>query len=229
MNKKGFTLAEILIAVGIVAVLAALMASAFNSAKPDKTKTLYLKGYDALTTAVSTMTNDTRLYKNNYEVNERSYIIDEVPLFDFSAPSNTAITDSPSGVLKFANLLGIILNGEDFECNESSCKFITKPGNMAWLVKPSQTTTTLADTDPDEVGYCNDIKLVINDSSFGFCVQANGDIQVLDNAGQTYINNRRSLRSANDVPATAAVTACTPDTYTVGTENADITYTELTD
>lgn len=225
MNKKGFTLAEILVAVGIVAVLAALMASAFNSAKPDKTKTLYLKGYDALTTAVSTMTNDTRLYKNNYEVNGRSYIIDEVPLFDFSAPSNTAITGSPRGVLKFAKLLGIILNGEDFGCNESSCKFITKPGNMAWTVKPNQ-NKTLDDAEPDEVEYCNEIALIINDSSFGFCVQANGDIQVLDNAGQTYINNRRSLRSANDVPATAAVTACTPDTYTVGTENADITYTE---
>ena len=68
MNKKGFTLTEIIVAVGIVAVLAALMASTFNNAKPDKTKTMYLKGYDALTTAVGMMTNDSQLYKNHYDM-----------------------------------------------------------------------------------------------------------------------------------------------------------------
>ena len=229
MDKKGFTLAEILVAVGIVAVLAALMASAFNSAKPDKTKTLYLKAYDALTTAVSAMTNDTRLYKNNYEVNGRSYFVEEAPLLDFSAPTHTAIKDSPSGELKFAKLLSQILNGDSFDyCDGSSCKFSTKPGNLFWVVHSTK-STTLEDTNPSEVKYCNKIELIINNSSFSFCVQANGDIQVLDNAGQTYINNRRSLRSTNDVPAKATITGCNPNTYTVGTEDADITYTELSE
>lgn len=46
--KKGFTLAELLIVLGITGIVAAVLLPAINNIMPDKTKIMYLKAYDEL-------------------------------------------------------------------------------------------------------------------------------------------------------------------------------------
>ena len=52
MRKKGFTLAEALIALGIVGIVAALALPMFNKTKPDSVKVAYLKTYDSIVTTL---------------------------------------------------------------------------------------------------------------------------------------------------------------------------------
>ena len=53
MQKFGYTLAETLIALGIVGVLAALMLPMINKIKPDTTNISYLKVYDVINEAIT--------------------------------------------------------------------------------------------------------------------------------------------------------------------------------
>ena len=72
MQKFGYTLAETLIALGIVGVLAALMLPMINKIKPDTTKISYLKVYDVINEAVDIMINNQTVYplENESETRE---------------------------------------------------------------------------------------------------------------------------------------------------------------
>ena len=52
MKQKGYTLAEVLICVGIVGVLAAILLPLANKYRPDSTKALYVKTFNAVTDTV---------------------------------------------------------------------------------------------------------------------------------------------------------------------------------
>ena len=62
MRKKGFTLAEALIALGIVAIVAALALPMFNKTKPDPVKVSYLKTYDSIVSTVGALVKNPKLY-----------------------------------------------------------------------------------------------------------------------------------------------------------------------
>ena len=62
MRKQGYTLAEILVAVGIVGVIAALMLPIFNKVQPDQEKAVYLKTYRALNSAITAIAADKEIY-----------------------------------------------------------------------------------------------------------------------------------------------------------------------
>ncbi len=62
MKQRAYTLAEVLIAVGIIGVLAAVMLPMVNKYKPDTTKILYLNTYDALAESISSAANNDAYY-----------------------------------------------------------------------------------------------------------------------------------------------------------------------
>lgn len=62
MKRRAYTLAEILIALGIVGILAAVMLPMVNKYKPDTTKVLYLNTYDALAETISDMASNGAYY-----------------------------------------------------------------------------------------------------------------------------------------------------------------------
>ena len=222
--KKGFTLAEVIIAVGIIGVIAALMAASFNQMKPDKTKMLYLKAYDALTEAVIAMEDDKTLFAYTYTITDdddetEDIIVDieKYPFLDTQEPNgNNYFSGSEyEGKLKFAKILMVALKGEELSKTDDDLSFASGPGNYTWKITPID--EPVFEKDMESILFANKIDLNIGDdeNTFSFCVQADGNIQILDNKGQTYINNRKSPRSINDEPAMASVTSCTPDPLTV--------------
>ena len=226
MKKKGFTLSEVLIAVSIIGVMAALMASAFNHAKPDKAKMLYLKAYDALTTAVGAMVNDATLFAESYEETVGSqvheYNIEYTPLFDTSQPSNpyyyndNVLRNNP-GNRKFARILFLMLKGEEWAPSTNFVRFRTGPGNMQWQVTPNITPLT---PQAEKANATFQVNLTIdNDRTFNFCIQPNGEVQAMDARGKRYIANRMSVHDNNDPFTTDACTAKDFSITTSGTSH----------
>ena len=62
MNKQGFTLAEVLVALGIVGVCAALIAPAIVNIMPDKNKVKVIQYHAAITNATVELLNDDAIY-----------------------------------------------------------------------------------------------------------------------------------------------------------------------
>lgn len=75
MNKQGFTLAEVLVALGIVGVCAALIAPAIVNIMPDKNKTKVLQYHAAITNATVELLNDDAIYYR--KIDYRSETINE--------------------------------------------------------------------------------------------------------------------------------------------------------
>lgn len=62
MVKKGFTLSEVLIALAIIGVLAAVLIPTVQKTMPDKSIAMFKKSYNTLLTAISNMINDDANY-----------------------------------------------------------------------------------------------------------------------------------------------------------------------
>ena len=208
MKKKGFTLSEVLIAVSIIGVMAAIMASAFNHAKPDKAKILYLKAYDALTTAVSAMVNDSTLFAESYESNGHEYNIEYTPLFDISRPTNPYYYQDTQaqGNFKFARILCLMLKGEGYSAG-STPTFTSGPGHMEWTVTPDITHLTPTTTEA-KARFVVDLKIDNDDDRvFHFCIQPSGEVQAMDVRGRRYIANRTSIHDTGNSGSPLACTA----------------------
>ena len=63
-SKNAFTMAEALIVLSVVGILAALSVVAVNNSKPDENIIMFRKGYATTAKAVQNLLNDTALYPN---------------------------------------------------------------------------------------------------------------------------------------------------------------------
>lgn len=82
MKQQGFTLAEVLIALCIIGVIAAITMPMVNKFRPDKTKVLYLHSYDSLTLAVGDIANNTEIYP---EIGNNNLVFKDYPFMNFEA------------------------------------------------------------------------------------------------------------------------------------------------
>ncbi len=238
MKKSGFTLAEVLIAVGIIGVMGAIMATTFNNVKPDRTKFLYLKAYDGLKASINAMIYDSHIYSKSYNVQSGgqclSYDVSYYPLLNFSAPVNPDFSDIPAGQFKFANLLRESLNGQGNVCKADNCSFTTKPGNLLWTIQTNPAGLTTAPT--DSVDYDINVQLQITGNNntrrtFLFHVYADGTVRPDDgDDGFRYIMHRTNLRSQNDDLSGTLSIHGAPNPIQVmqdGTDTDNINYTTV--
>ena len=67
MFKKGFTLQELLITLGIIGIVAAIVAPGIVGMMPDQKKAMYMKAYNTLTTLTNDILDDPSLYWTTYD------------------------------------------------------------------------------------------------------------------------------------------------------------------
>lgn len=218
MKRKAFTLAEALIALAIVAIVAGIMASMINRFKPDANKVIYLRNYDALVEVVKHLTNSTAFYPLYNSVEDRiayrGVIYNNYPLY------NTVEVEvngtGVSGTQKFCELLAASLNvnpdsvacGND-NLDGNAASFTTKTGED-YIIK-----TTVEDPDDEGKGtYVTEILLDIdglangnnatfdtnsNDPDrFTFVVYSAGQVYATDNKGLGYLTTRSSWRKGDN-------------------------------
>lgn len=71
MKKKGYTLAEALIAMGVIGVVAALMLPMYSKYRPDANKALFIRTYDSIVEAVSVLVANDEFYPHEVIIEDR--------------------------------------------------------------------------------------------------------------------------------------------------------------
>ena len=157
--KKAFTLAEVLITLGIIGVIAALIVPAISNVKPDKNKTAYLQVYDTISSTVNSLAHNSKIYPtcNNPNV-EDNVNCSQYPLLNTSRPLDERYNNAIyQGDRKLCSLMALSLgvaeddigcsnttyafNAADYTDGFANESFVTKNG-MRWRIVPQIATYT---------------------------------------------------------------------------------------
>ena len=94
-NKKAFTLAELMVCLLLISVLATILLPAIIQNKPNKSKVIFRKAYYIIERVVSELINDDDLYPTNEEENVMGFA---------NTAEVTYAGKTYSGASKFCNL-----------------------------------------------------------------------------------------------------------------------------
>ncbi len=210
MKKRGFTLAELLIVLGIAGVVAAVILPAINGLMPDKTKINYLKVYDELGKNIKALTSDSSIFPVLLKEGSTDIDVSRYPLVNNSQPLKAPFNDDTkySGDNKLCNLLAHTFGADS--CSTTSYpdnSSFTTPNGMEWWI--SQTKREI-DTAENKISYQTDIYVDVdaskkssncmygedgckNPDRFKFLLAADGRLVPADPVGVHYINTRKNL------------------------------------
>ena len=216
MRKKAFTLAEALIALGIVGVVAALMLPMMNKFKADQYKVLYIKTYDSLVDVVNLAASNRKIYPtmNTNEPREeyKNVVYSDYPLYNTIGIKNVFQgVDLTEGEQKFCEVLaysfGVDKNNIKCHVNDllgtnysfkskSGADFIVKTTIKAPNAdKGDFKAEVIYDVDGLMKGknslYSNDNK---NPDQFKFVVYADGRVAPDDEKGRFYLTTRSNWK-----------------------------------
>ena len=112
-NKYGFTLAETMITLGIIGILAMIMLPALNNSQPNQEMVLLKKSYYNVSRIVSELINDEDFYPDTDDQNRSGF-------------KNTSISDLTGGVE--ATYHGLTFSGNSKFCGLFAAKLNTTQG-----------------------------------------------------------------------------------------------------
>ena len=211
--KKAFTLAEILIALGIIGVVASLVTPAVVRLRPDNNKITYLKIYDTLSDSIR------RLSSNNilFPACQDNIYCQKHPLINTSGRAMRNGYIIPEGNTKFCRLLAEEITTYRQDTIEAACSNMEGYvySDDSFLERSMHTrrnqdyiiTTSL--TKGAQIEYQTDIYFDINGDKepnciyseecrepdrFKLMVAADGTVIPADAAGQRYIIERKNLQ-----------------------------------
>ena len=218
MKKKAYTLAEALIAMGIVGLIAALMVPMVSKFKPDINKVVYLKNYDAINSALDYVTGSSSIY-TVYKDNEsrpayKNVVYKNYPLYNTVAITKDGVSFS-GGAEKFCQVLALSLGVDPVP---SSCNKANINGNQASFTTSSGVdyivSTTLSAPSGAQGSYKTEILIDVNGLSegknqtcdanpkdpdrFKFVVYSGGQLYPADTKGQAYLTQRSTYRNVED-------------------------------
>ena len=113
---KGFTLTELMVAMGVIGILVAVVTPAIMKTRPNKNKMMIKKSFYTAEQIVSTLINDERLYPDMKEICDRGVVEGEDPTkvycaFGFDYDNSVRYEgETYAGNTKFADLFASRLN-----------------------------------------------------------------------------------------------------------------------
>ena len=168
MLKKGFTLMEILIAMALVGILAAVVSPNIARISPHKQKALFIKAYTRTEIAISNLINDAEIYPTVYEPGKGKFL--KFGLCNQDEPIGTMakngyIGTEFTGTNKFCSVFALELGGISGPSDEENCECAVKTkDNLVYHIdqnspeaedKVERTTnaaTIIVKLDEDELG-----------------------------------------------------------------------------
>lgn len=212
--KKGFTLAELLITLGIVGVIAAVTVPTVAKLKPDNAKAKFLKSYAVLTDVTAELVNDESLFVTIYSSDGVTPACVGLACTNVTTDalagyglSNVTYLSTPA---KYGYLLAWKLNALSTYSQSgalSVANFTTHDG-VKWNVKPSTSTNSdgssvltaniTIDIDGANKGKnCSFSTSCKNPDQFLFSVDTYGKVSPNDSLGKTFLKNSLNLQASN--------------------------------
>lgn len=209
MSKKGFTLAEVMITISIIGVLAAMLIPTVVKTLPDNNRVMFKKAYSLLEQGVSDLISNEQYYPSTLTGSGvstgtgSSAVI--VPIGFYNTAKDATI---PTTVDKFCYLLSEEFNTTTVNCGSTAGTFITADG-MYWQIFDITTNTPASAFGIDDKNF---IARVV--------VDVNGNVDSKNNPiGGNCGDTTNPGLATNDIPL-HATTACTngktPDRYEIG-------------
>ena len=205
---KGFTLAEVLVTVGIIGIVAAITLPLINRFSPDATKVQYLKTYDMLVKTMNEIANN-RIYYPETSSNNFNYNYIEYPLVNTSKITINK-KDISAGNNKIARVFSDYTGLACTSC-ESNNYVSSYPGSPMFTTKDNVGIyiTTYKEQKTEGIGsnnifiltnnfvYKTDIYADIDGTVFKFILTADGKVQPADDIGNKYLETRNSWKNIN--------------------------------
>lgn len=198
MKKFGFTLSEVIIALGIIGVLAAITMPLTSGIVPDKSKIVVLKAHKALSEINETLLNDPGLYMT--DGNCQGLNCTEQP---YKPPYNTA---DYQGADKYPLLLAAHMElpiSDDGEEEEVDINTIRTKDGIVWTVNDDFTVIIDIDHNGNNCSY--NAQNCTNPDQFRFRIDpANGKVFGNDPLTRAYLANRYKMNDRKNDLKTAS-------------------------
>ena len=212
MNKKGFTLQEALITIGIIGIIAAITVPGLTKLLPNQNQTRFLKAYATLSELTKQMLVDPTLYWT--DSNCDGLACNAMPV-QGSVPDALLSNDflgqfpNPTPVQKYAAILAYNMHLSTNALNAAQTAFITTDG-IQWVFQPNQNDIQV-DIDVDgsnqvHIQPAQRNQIDFNQDTFALRVTMDGEIQATDATAMAYLENEtinlnRRSRAAQDLMA----------------------------
>lgn len=199
MKKRGFTLSELLIALGIVAVTAAMVGPIFSSVIPDKNKIKVISYYNKINEINQKLLSNQNYYYTIYGINDDGdrYVKKPANLSNTYEPIDKPqfITDSLSGNNKYPKLFFYTLNSSLCGLKE----WVELEDGSLWKIEMSNTyysiTIDVNGKNGKSCYYENDCK---KPDTFRFIIDSDGGVTAWDALTDSYLTNMSSNNQKAD-------------------------------
>lgn len=213
MKSKGYTLAEVLITLAVIGVIAAVVAPLINKYRPDTTKIMYLKTYDAVVESIDFLAKSNDFYPLILKNDDGTlYDFSNNPLYNTSVVKLSDATFGGKNKL-CATLAYVLSSNKSAECKPDYLEQDSVDTN--WSSNKSFDSRNGAEfivtTNRDDEGtiYKTDIYFDVNGTKGNNClysdnckepdrfklsVSAKGQVYPTDPIGNAYLKNRHSVR-----------------------------------
>ncbi len=196
MKKPAYTLAEVLIAVGVIGIIAAVMLPLASKYRPDKNKVLFLKTYDDIVKTTSDLARNGDIYP----LTDGTYSYAKSPLANKAGVTYNGV-EIPGGDNKFCAALALGMNVTQNTCAEADA---AKRGFV--LVNGVNVKVDgfkiLVDVDGDKGKNCTYSDSCKKPDQFTLEIAANGAVAITDSAGTFYKHTRANWKMRDIIPYT---------------------------
>lgn len=188
MKKRGFTLTEILIAVGLIGIIAAITVPSVSNIMPNQDKLKVLKIYKTVTDINEDLLNDTSLYLPE-EINENM-----CTGLDCTQPPMNPDFNNIQGSRKYIRLLTNNLKLQErgsIDSGANPARFITADGNVWELSENRILTVDISGN--GQFNGCTYSLQCLKPDKFSFSIDNRGRLTGIDALTKAYLENPNKL------------------------------------
>ena len=229
MKKNAYTLAEVLICLGVIGVLAAIILPLANKYKPDPIKAMYIKTYDSIVETVNAMASNVAIYpitSNNYDYTKAPlYNTQTIEIAGSNYGGNSA-KFCEIFALNFATTGNVSCSSTPITYSDDSSfstpSFTTSQG-IQFVISTSTDLATNYQTDIyfDVNGDEKGDNCIYNSETckkpdrFKLIVSGDGHVIAADPIGEAYLKTRMNWRRVDFDSLSGSILSSVPDEWQV--------------
>lgn len=223
MKNNGYTLAEILVCIGIIGVLAAICIPLVNKYKPDPIKAMYISNYNAILTALREISSNETIYPPRNDGENIDYR--KIPLFNTVKINLTKDEAFGGNSAKLCELLAKSMNAVgEINCPSSYSSYSDSEFKPSFVIPNG--TQYFVTSDIADSSYQTDIYFDVNGKNGNNClysdnckkpdrfkvmVNVEGLVVAADPVGKWYLKKQKNWRKEDIQIADANVDLSLPD------------------